>query len=587
MKPARDALGERPRLAAGAASKAAPGSSSPAASVAPSATEGIALPAVWAGPEAAPAPGVSSRLRAALDLRTGPLDTEEGRAFLQERIGFFGKVTFLLSAFFFIAMHALMQGRPGHGFVRCILEHGGYWHAVGASVSLAVWVTARSRPFGHSALVSIDAAGTLLSLLAYGVMIFTRGTFEPTRIDLAMMLVTMAVLTLRSVFVPSSLLHTLVVSLLGVLPVIGVTHLYAGRFPEAFAMPQIASAYIAIWGTVSVVIAVLASKVIYGLRAKVAEAQRLGQYVLDEKIGEGGMGAVYRARHALLRRPTAVKLVLPEKAGSGNLARFEREVQLTAQLGHPNTVSIYDYGRTPTGIFYYAMEYLDGINLEELVVRFGPQPPARVVHILKQVCGSLSEAHAAGLVHRDIKPGNIILSERVGISDLAKVVDFGLVKEIGADTADTALSQIDKVIGTPLYLAPESLITPEAVDGRADLYSLGAVGYYLLTGEPVFSGNSVVEICIHHLQTPPEPPSQRLGRPLPKDLERLILRCLAKKPDERPATAQGLQEELLACDIPPWSAADARAWWQRFGSQAKLPSALPKPPLEPQVLQTR
>jgi len=204
--------------------------------------------------------------------------------------------------------------------------------------------------------------------------------------------------------------------------------------------------------------------------------RRLGQYTLERKIGAGGMGIVYRASHAMLRRPTAIKLLPPDRAGEASIARFEREVQMTAQLSHPNTVAIYDYGRTPEGVFYYAMEYLDGINLEDLVRTYGAQPAGRVLAILDQVCGALAEAHERGLVHRDIKPANIILTERGGEPDVAKVVDFGLVKPIVTDDPRLTMSMPGVMTGTPLYLSPESLTSPESGDPRSDLYALGAVG---------------------------------------------------------------------------------------------------------------
>jgi serine/threonine-protein kinase len=244
------------------------------------------------------------------------------------------------------------------------------------------------------------------------------------------------------------------------------------------------------------------------------------------------------------------------------LRRFEREVQMTAMLTHPNTISIYDFGRTADGTFYYAMEYLDGINLEQLVTQYGPQDCRRVVHILQQVAGSLSEAHQIGLVHRDIKPANVILCSRGGLPDIAKVVDFGLVKNAGGSSdTDPSLTGMNTIIGTPLYLAPEGITSPSTVDARSDLYALGALAYYLIAGVPVFSAATVVEICVMHANAQPTPPSLRAGREVPPALEALILRCLAKAPQDRPQTAEEFSKELSAAHIAPWPEEDARAWW--------------------------
>src|SRR5262245_16537078 len=292
------------------------------------------------------------------------------------------------------------------------------------------------------------------------------------------------------------------------------------------------------------------------------EAKELGQYQLEEKLGEGGMGVVYRGRHRMLRRPTAIKLLHPDKTTDDAIARFEREVQLTCQLNHPNTIAIYDYGRTPEGIFYYAMEFLSGINLEALVTRYGPQPEGRVIAILRQICGSLAEAHAIGLVHRDIKPANIVLGRRGGESDVAKVLDFGLVKAIDAKK-ESSLTSAGAVIGTPLYMSPEAVESPDRVDGRSDVYSVAAVGYFLLTGTPAFEGKSVIEICMHHSRTPPQKPSERLKRPVAADLEAVLLKGLAKNPNDRYQTAREFSEALAACtSAADWNGRKADLWWQ-------------------------
>jgi len=300
------------------------------------------------------------------------------------------------------------------------------------------------------------------------------------------------------------------------------------------------------------------------LRRQVQAAQRLGEYTLVEVLGQGGMGTVYRAHHAILRRPTAIKLLDPARSTPAMLARFETEVQLTSSLSHPNTVIIYDYGHTPDGVFYYAMELIEGITLQAMVDSDGPQAPERVVHILVQVCAALAEAHGIGLVHRDVKPSNIMLCNRGGIPDFVKVLDFGLAKDLTGGNAPH-LSQSVTLLGTPLYIAPELVVNQTAIDGRVDLYAVGAVAYFLLTGTPVFSGNTTFEVCAKHLSIVPEPPSQRLGRGIPPELEALVMQCLAKQPGARPASAEALGEALRGLAVGTWDPARAKAWWQAKG----------------------
>ena len=322
--------------------------------------------------------------------------------------------------------------------------------------------------------------------------------------------------------------------------------------------------YVGIWWLVQVVVCTLTTRVIYGLQQRVREARQLGQYVLEQKLGEGGMGVVYRASHALLRRPTAVKLLSSEHVGENAMQRFSREVRLTARLTHPNTVTIYDYGRTPDGIFYYAMELLDGIDLEKLVARWGPMPPARVRHVLIQIGEALAEAHAIGLIHRDVKPANIMLCCLVGRYDVAKLLDFGLVRDL--ERPDASRSEQHSLTGTPLYMAPEAIMAPNGGEPRSDLYALGAVGYFLLVGAPVFEGKTVVEVCGHHLHSEPRPPSERSAHPVPAGLEELLLRCLAKDPVQRFETADAFVTELRALsDVGAWTRPEADAWWSSHG----------------------
>jgi serine/threonine-protein kinase len=331
----------------------------------------------------------------------------------------------------------------------------------------------------------------------------------------------------------------------------------------------------ALWSTAGVAVATVASKVIYGLQEIAREARQLGQYALEEKIGEGGMGEVYRAHHAMLRRPTAVKL-LSGDGSEAQLRRFEKEVQLTARLTHPNTISIYDYGRTPDGVFYYAMELLDGLSLEELVERHGPLPVGRMIHIVRQVSAALKEAHRIGLIHRDIKPANIHLCRRGDVPDFVKVLDFGLVREVKGG-GDATRSNVDAVVGTPLFMSPEAILTPDRIDARADIYGLGCVAYYLVTGAPPFAGQSIVEVCAHHLHSTPPPPSQK--RPVPADVERVILSCLAKDRADRPESAEALSRLLDGCrDAGTWTEADAEAWW---AGKAEPSRSAPEPKKAP------
>jgi serine/threonine-protein kinase len=365
----------------------------------------------------------------------------------------------------------------------------------------------------------------------------------------------------RSAIVPSRGLRTLFVGLVASLM---VTAGYALSAPGTEPEP----AFAFLWTFAFTVSSAVVSRVIYGLQQQVLEAQQLGQYVLEGKLGEGGMGIVYRAHHAMLRRDTAVKLLHPERTGTESLARFEREVRLTARLSHPNTITIFDYGRTPEGTFYYAMELLDGAGLDDVLAVAGPLPAERVVHVLGCVAGALAEAHDIGLIHRDIKPANIILCRQGGVFDVPKVVDFGLVKELDA-AKDGLETKENAILGTPLYMSPEAIKTPGAVDGRSDLYALGAVGYYLLTGKHVFEGSTVVEVCSKHLGEDPVPPSVRLGVPVPAGVERVVLDCLAKDPVLRPQTASELQQRLRDTALPLWDAQSAQQWWSTHGNAVR------------------
>lgn len=300
--------------------------------------------------------------------------------------------------------------------------------------------------------------------------------------------------------------------------------------------------------------------------AQAMDEQQLGPYSLDHLIGQGGMGSVYLARHALLKRPTAVKILDPDQANAKTLGWFEREVQHASQLSHPNTIQIYDYGHTPTGVFYYAMEYIDGVTLVDLLRLEGALPPARVVHLIRQVCLSLREAHAYKLIHRDIKPHNIMVCRRGCQGDVIKVLDFGLVKDASEDTLPR-LTSTGAFAGTPLYMSPERLRDPLNVDARADIYAIGAVAFELLTARPVFLGTAPADVIDKAMNEPPERVASIAPRRIPPELDELINACLAKKPEERPANV----EEILAildsvrCE-DRWGETDALLYWERFES---------------------
>jgi len=491
------------------------------------------------------------------------LEAEEARAFLQQRLALLGRVYGFIGLSFYLAAMLVLLRLPAGSWQQ--FERGAWVILAANSVYLIQWLLCRRGRHSERVLRLIDGSSMTLVAFLMSLKIFDSYPGEVPGLSYArtLLLVTYG-LVLRAVFVPSSAKRTLILGLIaGSFPVATSYIWYSTQKASVPAAQQ--AIWTSLWSLSSVVISTLASRVIFGLRQQVREAWRLGQYTLLEKIGEGGMGAVYRARHAMLRRPTAVKLLPPGKGGAEQLTRFEREVQLTSRLSHPNTVVVFDYGRTPGGVFYYAMEYLEGVDLEKLVRRNGPLPPGRVLHILRQVAGSLSEAHGVGLIHRDIKPANIILvAERGGAADVAKVVDFGLVRNLD-EAAD--MTKDDIVRGTPHYLSPEAINAPEKVDARSDLYALGAVGYLLLTGRLVFEGRTVMEVCSHHLHDRPVPPAERLGQPLPQMLCRLTLDCLEKDPDRRPESAADFLARLARCDdVAPWTENEARNWWKEHGA---------------------
>jgi len=502
-------------------------------------------------------------LEALPDWSAVPSDSEEDRKLVNQRIAFFAAVVGALSAIFYVFVQVLgwfINPR----WREQIVHPASMMHVGAVVVFFSMWLLCRKGRRSSRELNAIHVLGLALMGVLYSLMVgLAPGANFMQSLILTLIIVSTA--TTHAIIVPATARRMAWLTTLAVLPVPLTAYWIAARNqPENLtgtSWPAIAAAaFVGMWCLTAIATSALASRVIYGLQQRVRAVTELGQYTLEEKLGEGGMGAVYRARHALLRRPTAIKLLSAGRGDERQIQRFEREVQLTASLTHPNTISIYDFGRTPDGIFYYAMELIDGITLEELVTFGGPQPAPRVVHLLTQVCAALVEAHGLGLVHRDIKPANIMLSLRGGVADYVKVLDFGLVKEV--EERDPAMTANNTLLGTPLYLAPEAITSPELVGARTDLYALGAVAYQLLTGHPPFEGSTVVEVCSKHLLAEPTSPSLATTRPIPPALDELVLACLAKSPDARPASAQALREQLEAIELAaPWTVADARAWW--------------------------
>jgi len=492
-----------------------------------------------------------------------PVNSDEDLRFVQDRIGMFAKVMFLISSMFLVVQRISDFFAAWHRESISLASH-----VAGTALALLAWRVARGkRLLAPPALQGLDVLGTLGPCWAFAVM----GHYAPPPYGIftALLAVTHVSIS-RAMMVPSIPRRTvwLSASSFGAIVLSCALVPLSREMVEAGATQGSVVLTATLWSIAGVCVAFVASKVIYGLQEIAREARQLGQYTLEEKIGEGGMGEVYRARHAMLRRPTAVKL-LSGDGSEAQLRRFEKEVQLTARLTHPNTISIYDYGRTPEGVFYYAMELLDGLTLHELVEKDGAQPAGRVIHLLRQVCAALKEAHGIGLIHRDIKPANIHLCHRGEVPDFVKVLDFGLVREV-KNASDVTRSNVDAVVGTPLFMAPEAILTPDKIDARADIYGLGCVAYYLVAGMPPFVGESAVEVLAHHLHTAPATPSSR-GRAVPEDLERVVLSCLAKERDDRPQSADAFSRLLEQCrDARTWSEDDAAAWWTRWGEESRL-----------------
>lgn len=372
---------------------------------------------------------------------------------------------------------------------------------------------------------------------------------------------------LFTIAVPTTPRRALFTALASVSAIPVVVGLVLGPGGAAVSIPPLQFFFGLIFPYLLVVgMAYVGARVVYQLGTEVKRARELGSYVLAEKLGEGGMGEVWKARHRLLARPAAIKLIRPSVAAGcaspAAVQRFEREAQVIAQLRSAHTVQLFDYGVADDGAFYYAMELLDGLDADTLVRRFGPLPPERAIHLLRQACHSLSEAHARGLVHRDVKPANIFVCRQGEDYDFVKVLDFGLVRSVqtAADTSSIDTREL-AVHGTPAFIAPEQAMGLD-VDGRADIYSIGCVAYWLLTGTVVFKSDSTMGLLVQHAQATPERPSTRSGRAIPKALDDLVMACLAKDPHARPQTARELSLRLAASHAASWTETHARHWWE-------------------------
>jgi hypothetical protein len=495
------------------------------------------------------------------------LDTSNGLDFVRERLALVGKTLFLVSFGFYLFLLASMVLVGGAPFGAVVKGPVALGHLAASLTMGLLWMVASRARLSRQNLGALDAIGIVVACSFLSIM-----TWNDQGQILQVLLALTVTVMIRAILVPSQPSRTVVLGSLAFLPTVVVciarhspTALLPG-FTEGY-QKQYMTLNTVLWSVLGTTLATITSRVTYGLRRQVAEANELGQYILEEKIGGGGMGEVWRARHRLLIRPAAIKLIRPQMAGDPELLlrRFEREARATAALKSPHTVQLYDFGATEDGRLYYVMELLDGLDLDTLVRQYGPLPAERVVHILRQVCSSLQDAHGNGLVHRDIKPANVVVSRAGTTFDFAKVLDFGLVKldsprESGGDAVK--LTSEGSASGTPAFMAPEVVLGVVDTDHRVDLYALGCVAYWLLTGKLIFEGRSVVEVMFHHAHTAPRRPSVASELPIPAPLEDLVMECLEKDPARRPPSAEAVSTRLAAVPLDPaWTAERAERWW--------------------------
>ena len=441
-------------------------------------------------------------------------------------------------------------------------------------VSLALFAYTRRSRRDPAVILDIGLAYLILSSLALG-LLWHVGTPPKGYVFSTQISWVGALLLMFAAIVPTPPLKMLGVGLLAASmnPIAMLVARASGRWDFGSPLGALLMHYP---DYILVGVAVLISKVVTRLGQQVSKAREMGSYQLGELLGRGGMGEVYKAKHRMLARPAAIKLIRAETLGAADdetarlaITRFRREAEAAANLRSEHTVELYDFGVTEDDTLYLVMEFLDGMDLETLVRKTGPLTPGRVSYILRQVCDSLDEAHSYGLVHRDIKPANIHLG-RVGRKhDFVKVMDFGLVKGVVDPNPEDALATIpgQMAIGTPAYMSPEMALG-EQVDARTDIYALGCVAYFLLTGELVFGGENTVNLIAKHLKSEPVPPSQRTTQPIPSALERLIMKTLAKDPANRPQSAKELAEALSWVPTDAWGEPQASQWWDQHSGQA-------------------
>jgi tRNA A-37 threonylcarbamoyl transferase component Bud32 len=506
------------------------------------------------------------------------LDSSGGQGFVQERLALLAKTLFLVSFGFYLFLLASLTLLGGASFAAVVRGPVALGHLCASLTMALLWLVTSQATLSLPALGILDAASFVLA----GLFLSFMTVADEGQILQVLLALTVTVMV-RAILLPSRPGRTAIISALVFVPT--VVMCIVRHEPTAF-LPGFTPAYqklhmtlnTVLWSALGTIVATIVSRVVYGLRRQVAEASELGQYLLEERIGGGGMGEVWRARHRLLIRPAAIKIIrqkaVPGMSSDPELLvrRFEREARATAALTSPHTVQLYDFGVAEDGRLYYVMELLDGLDLDTLVRQYGPLPAERVVHLLRQVCSALQDAHANGLIHRDIKPANIVVSRAGTTFDFVKVLDFGLVKLDTARDTDRELLKLsaeDSWSGTPGYMAPE-VVLGAASDHRVDLYALGCVAYWLLTGTMVFEGENAVQVITQHAQSAPRPPSQRVDRPIPPALEALVMECLEKDPARRPASAAAVRERLDAVPLgSQWTAERAEEWWARHRPQAR------------------